>query len=128
VSRQGRTLEAPAEKPVILRHGDELALGARRLRLHLHGAVQALTPPRLLRELGRAAAALAVGALLTGAPALAGADPARDEIEVRQNPPGAPAVPPPPPKPEPKPKKPDVKKKAEPRKPPKKESRKEPQK
>ncbi len=115
VSRQGRTLEAPPEKPVILRQGDELALGGRRLRLHLHGAVQELSPPRVLRELGRAAAALAVGALLAGAPGSVAADPARDQIEVRQHPPSV--VAPEPKKPEPK--KPD-KKKPEAKKPDKK--------
>ncbi len=107
VSREGRALEAPAGRPVVLCHGDELRLGGRRLRLHLHGRATAVTAPRPLRErVGQVAAALAVGALVGAAPVPGSADPGPGPIEVRDHPPKP--VAPPPPKAEPK--KPDKKK------------------
>lgn len=66
VHRAGRHLLAPANKPVVLLGGDELRIGARRYRLHVHGTTasrhgpEALdpTPPRRTRL----AAAIALGA------------------------------------------------------------------
>ena len=83
VRRAGRSLDAPCEKPVILLDKDEVTVGARRLRVHIHGeaaAVTAPTPlvvkPRPLDRLAQTAAAAAViGTLATGC------------IEVRETPP-----------------------------------------
>jgi hypothetical protein len=43
--RERRVLQVPEEKPVFLVQGDELDIGGRSLRLHLHGPTQAVRPP-----------------------------------------------------------------------------------
>lgn len=48
VSRAGRSLEVPCEKPVMLADQDELAIGRRRFRLHLHGLAGAISAPAYL--------------------------------------------------------------------------------
>jgi hypothetical protein len=70
--RAARVLDVPAEKPVILVGGDELELGRRRYRVHLHGVAAAVAAPEALApapsvRLGRAAAVV-LGAALAGCP------------------------------------------------------------
>lgn len=94
VTRAGRTLQVPAEKPVVLLQGDEIGIGPRRLRVHVHGpaaAVRAPAPVRLPRSPGgRGRFARAAAAAAIGSAAVAGA------IEVRTSPPKMAAPPPPP--------------------------------
>lgn len=96
VTRAGRTLQVPPEKPVVLLQGDELGIGSRRLRVHVHGpaaTVRAPAPVRIARSPGgRGRLARAAAAAAIGSAAVAGA------IEVRTAPP-KPASPPPPPPP-----------------------------
>ena len=69
VRRAGRTLDAPCEKPVILRHEDELLIAGRRFRVHTHGRIAKAFAPYYfkehLRSAGRVAAAFALGATLS---------------------------------------------------------------
>jgi len=96
VSRAGRKVEAPEGKPVLLLDGDLLAVNGRQLRVHVHGPAVAVHRPEplrgaaLARVVRAAAAALAVGAAV-GSVAGPGAASAAPPIEIRQNPPGAPA-------------------------------------
>jgi len=88
VRRGERSLAAPAEKPVILIDQDEIDVGARRLRIHVHGeAPEVAAPSPLVPEtqqsgplgrLARAAAAVALGSVMA-----AGCG----EVEVRVHPP-----------------------------------------
>jgi hypothetical protein len=83
IHRAGRSLVAPCDKPVMLLDGDELTLGGRRLRLHVHGEAPTVTPPAPLpmragAATARAAAVLALGAAVVGC---------GRNIEVRENPP-----------------------------------------
>jgi len=113
VTRAGRGLRVPPEKPVVLLAGDGIRIGSRRLRVHIHGAAPAVRPPAPVdvtpvpRPGGRSARA-AAAATVIGSMAAAGAVEVRDAppkvappppppppIEVRATPP----VPPPPPKP-----------------------------
>ena len=63
--RAGRTLELPPERPVVLRHRDELELAGTRFRVHVHGVTERVHAPAIVRTLVRAAAtatlALSVG-------------------------------------------------------------------
>ena len=94
VSRQGRTLDVPCGKPVILLDGDEIAVAGRNLRVHVHGPAPAVHPPSLLpaptgrfRKVARAAAAaLAIGAS-AGAVGCKDEAAAQPTLEVRQKPP-----------------------------------------
>ena len=110
VRRDGRWLEAPAEKPVVLLDQDLVELGERRFRIHVHGAAPVVhepawledpTPKAARRPLARAAAALALGAALGGTACRKAGDkeaktePATDAeqpIEVREFPPIAPTL------------------------------------
>jgi hypothetical protein len=94
VSRAGRSLEAPAAMPVVLRDQDLLRIDGRELRVHVHGVADEVHPPErlsrsALAHLARAtAAALALGAMgvagvAQGGPTLLGPTP----IEVRPQPP-----------------------------------------
>jgi hypothetical protein len=94
VQRAGRSLEAPAEMPVVLRDQDLLRIDGRELRVHVHGATHEVHPPERLsrRSLAQAvratAAALALGAAVGAGSAAAqpiGVDPL--PIEVRAQPP-----------------------------------------
>ena len=97
VSRGGRSLEAPPEKPVILLDQDLLEVAGRRLRVHVHGEAQDVHEPTWLsgRTLGRmaraAAAALALGTAVgaggpvQGSPTTTGGETA--PIDVRARPP-----------------------------------------
>jgi hypothetical protein len=78
VQRAGRSLDAPAGKPVVLLDRDRVVVGGHPLRIHLHGPtdsacaptpVSARRPGKLLRA---AAAAFAVGATVGGGSAGAG--------------------------------------------------------
>jgi hypothetical protein len=120
VTRAGRSLEAPEEKPVVLRAADEVAVGGRRLRVHVHGPSSSVVAPSPLPaaerpgSFRRAAAVVAVGAAL-GAAATLGAgcgggstgtqtpepessdasvvpepDAAQEDIEIRYQPPAPP--------------------------------------
>jgi hypothetical protein len=94
IRRAGRSLEAPAEKPVVLRDQDLLLVSGRELRVHVHGATEEIHPPerlsrRSLAQVARAtAAALALGAAVAAGSAvaepIAGSSP---PIEVRDDPP-----------------------------------------
>lgn len=119
VSRAGRSVDAPEEKPVVLLGGDEIRLGGRAFRVHLHGPTQVLAAPEPFQprveprgRLRAAAAAVALGTVVaagcgggtpTGtthpedpADASAGQDPDPDEpIEVRYQPPAPPMYYPP---------------------------------
>ena len=97
VRRGGRTLEAPAEKPVLLLDQDLLEVAGRRLRVHVHGEADEVHEPEFLsaRSLARmaraAAAALALGTAVGGAGVAEGAPVASatgdQAIEVRLHPP-----------------------------------------
>jgi hypothetical protein len=102
VVRGGRSLEAPATKPVVLLHGDLLQMGVngRRLRVHVHGTTgdvyepEPLSRSALARLARTAAAALALGAAV-GAGIDASAQPGTTSvapIEVRARPPAPPAM------------------------------------
>lgn len=99
VARRGRAVRAPEGKPVVLLDQDEIALGARRWRLHVHGfAPQAHAPrPLLRRALAPLAAAAALGAAACSESSAAAPRKAAPEpIEVRMRPPDvAPPEPPP---------------------------------
>jgi hypothetical protein len=96
VHRSGRFLDAPCDMPVVLLDGDELTIGARRLRIHVHGPAPAVSSPMpvVVRAAGLAASAaslVAVGAIVAACDR---------EIEVREEPPsvaevvdGGPVVP-----------------------------------
>jgi hypothetical protein len=92
VTRMGRAYEVPEEKPVVLKGGDDLQVGERRLRVHLHGAAGEVAAPALLPERARpalakvAAAALALGTVV-GGPAPSGAAETDPPLEVRSRPP-----------------------------------------
>jgi len=101
VSRAGRSLDVPYGKPVVLIDQDQIDVGARRLRVHVHGEAPAVSAPSVLAPekgtLAGLARAAAVAATI-GAAAVAGgcgkkdADTkAKPPIEVRDQPPG-PAV------------------------------------
>jgi hypothetical protein len=72
--RGGRSLEAPAGKPVVLLDQDCIELAGKRLRIHIHGVAPAVTAPSFLPErttgggvVRAAATAVAIGAALGGA-------------------------------------------------------------
>jgi hypothetical protein len=99
VTRAQRSLEVPVEKPVILLHEDELSIGGRPLKIHVHGVATAAVAPEYLiatrprRALFRSAAtAVVVGASLAAStPGVAQQGP---PIEVRDQPPAPPFPPP----------------------------------
>jgi hypothetical protein len=80
VSRAGRSVMAPVKNPVVLLDGDEIAIGGRRLRVHIHGQCSKGRPPAPVApmrpagsERGRGRAATA--ALVLGAAVAAGGCP-----------------------------------------------------
>jgi hypothetical protein len=102
VTREGRSLAVPEEKPVVLLDLDEIGVAGRRLRVHVHGAAATVAAPEPLAALvapasrrgllARAAAvALAVGAAV-------GSSACRKRIEVRDQPPAVSREPQPEPK------------------------------
>ena len=112
VSRAGRSIDAPRGKPVVLLDQDQVQIGGRRLRVHVHGETEEVFPPSPLepeRREGRlagaaraAATALALGAALgaSGCKSENSVDLSNKNIQVRKVPPAPPAkdpLPPPPP-------------------------------
>lgn len=83
VDRKGRTLEVPEEKPVILVHKDEVFVGGKHLRIHLHGPAPQVHEPvpvaprkKVRRAMLAAATAFMVGATITGSVRSQETDPA----------------------------------------------------
>jgi hypothetical protein len=64
--RAGRVLELPKQRPVVLRHQDELELAGTRFRVHVHGVTDLAHAPALVRTLARAAAAASLALAATG--------------------------------------------------------------
>ena len=102
--RAGRRLEVPGGKPVVLIDQDEFEVGARHLRVHVHGEAPAVSPPSVFvpkqKPLAGLARAAAVAATI-GAVAVGGCgkkDPetrGREPIEIRDQPPKVEASDPP---------------------------------
>ncbi len=89
--RAGRSLDVPCSKPVVVIDQDEIDVGARRLRVHVHGVAPVIAAPSIvapergvLRRLVRAAAAAL--AIVSAVP-VGGCTAA---IEVRDHPPKMP--------------------------------------
>lgn len=130
LERAGRSLDLPEEKPVELIDQDELVLGERRLRLHVHGKTEHVVAPSFLVPLPEAprsralatAAALAFGAAVgLGGVTSAEAGKTRPD-KTKKKPPirvrPAPPKPMPPPRPQPPVPKPTPPKKKKPKKKP----------
>jgi hypothetical protein len=86
VHRAGRSLDVPCGKPVFVIDKDEVDVGERRLRIHVHGEAPSVAAPsplsfksRPLRHLAQAATAAAI----VGTVSALGCSP----IEIRNNPP-----------------------------------------
>ncbi len=105
VSRSGRSLVVPHEKPVVLLDGDELTLPMAHLKVHIHGVAPAEHAPSWLKQSNdgpsrvmkaAATAALAVTTVLGGACTNNdGNQPKKTPIEVREHPPAVAIEPPP---------------------------------
>jgi hypothetical protein len=91
VVRTGRSLEAPAGRPVLLLDQDLLHLDDRTLRVHVHGPTSEVHAPEHLRgsALARFVRAVAATLALVAAAGAGGAASAAPPIEVRSHPPGA---------------------------------------
>lgn len=97
LQRSGRSLDVPCSKPVVLADQDQIRIGRRRLRVHIHGvaaAVSAPSPfpvsPGALHRLARAATTAAVVGGVVLAAGCAKATPTivpTPTIEVREMPP-----------------------------------------
>jgi len=87
VGRAGRSLDVPYEKPVVLIDQDQIAVGGRQLRVHVHGEAPAVSAPSALAPqqgtLTGLARAAAVAATIGAAAVVGGCG----KIEVRDNPP-----------------------------------------
>lgn len=82
VSRAGRSLDVPFDKPVVLLDRDDVQVGGRVLRVHFHGFTEAVRPPSFLSEsvvarMRQAAAAAAIATLGAGAACVTGGEPGR---------------------------------------------------
>ena len=93
VRRGGRSLDVPVGKPVVILDQDEVEIGTRELRIHIHGTAPAVKPPSLLpaprsslRTLTKAAAAAAALGAALGAANCKG-NIVEKIIEVREHPP-----------------------------------------
>ena len=88
VSRAGRSLDVPFGKPVVLIDQDQIDVGSRRLRVHVHGEARAVSAPSVLapqqRGLADFARAAAVAATI-GAAAVAGGCGQRRSTRSRQS-------------------------------------------
>jgi len=95
VRREGRALDAPAGKPIVLLDQDRFELAGRRFRVHVHGRAPAVAPPSPLPETSAssfpkaAAAAVALSAALGAAGCKKDEDRTKD-VEVRVQPPSVP--------------------------------------
>jgi len=92
--RTGRSLDVPYAKPVVVIDQDEIDVGARRLRVHVHGDAPAIAAPSVFVPeqgvLSRLVRAAAAAVAIFSAVATSGC------IEVRDHPPKRPAPPKPP--------------------------------
>jgi hypothetical protein len=82
VSRAGRSLDVPFDKPVVLLDRDDVQVGGRALRVHFHGFTEAIRPPSFLSEsvvarMRQAAAAAAIATLGAGAACVTGGEQGR---------------------------------------------------
>lgn len=94
VRRATRFLDVPAGKPVVLLDQDEIEIGPRRLRVHVHGLARTVHSPAPLQEKSQnlqIAAAVALSMTVAGCGA--------QKVEVRDMPPAVMPDPPPPPPP-----------------------------
>ena len=106
VSRAGRSLDVPYEKPVVLIDQDQIRVGSRNLRVHVHGEAPVVSAPSVLAPqkgalagLARAAAVAATigAAAVVGGCGKKGADSqAKPPVEVRDEPPKLEVAPDPP--------------------------------
>ena len=95
VERAGRGLDVPFGKPVVLADKDEIKIGRRRLRIHIHGQAQAVFAPSplvdmpapLTRLAQAAAVAALVGTVLTGTGCTLEISKSTPTIDVRDFPP-----------------------------------------
>jgi ABC-type glycerol-3-phosphate transport system substrate-binding protein len=87
--RAGRSLDVPCSKPVVVIDQDQIDVGTRHLRVHVHGAAPAVTAPSFLTSTYTRRTALAMGAGVTVAAVVGAATAgcACTPIEVRDNPP-----------------------------------------
>jgi len=87
VRRAGRSLEAPAGKPVVLCDQDEVEMGERRWRVHVHGvAAQVYAPKPLFRKVLAPLAAAAALAAAACSPAQSATPPRPDAGAVAATP------------------------------------------
>ncbi|MCP4542783.1 MAG: hypothetical protein GY832_37140 [Chloroflexi bacterium] len=101
--RVGRSLDVPCDKPVIVIDQDQIDVGARHLRIHIHGQASSVAAPSLLpsrsRQFSRLAQAAATAAIIGTVAATGGCTDsgilATPTIEVIEYPP-EPVMPPPP--------------------------------
>jgi hypothetical protein len=100
VERGGRHLDVPCEKPVFLLHGDALRVGARRLKVHVHGVAAVVDAPAFVPSaLLRAAAAASVAAAVSAAAAGCGGSDRAPVTPIAGDPSSVDAGAPPPPPP-----------------------------
>ncbi len=93
--RAGRSLDAPCGKPVVVIDQDQVDVGSRRLRVHVHGKAPSVVAPSALpvrpRPLGRLARTVATAAVIGAVAATGGCTDAdivaTPTIEVIENPP-----------------------------------------
>lgn len=85
--RAGRSLELPIDKPVVLRHHDELFFAGVAYRVHVHGTTNEVHPPRRVLTLPRV---LTLAAAMATAACSSPAEPHPTPVEVDS---GAPADP-----------------------------------
>ncbi len=94
VARAGRSLDVPSEKPVVLLDGDEIHIGPRCYRVHVHGDAPAIAAPsplvwRAPSVSKKVAAMVALGAAVAGCDERSPSrtDGTSTSIEVREEPP-----------------------------------------
>jgi hypothetical protein len=91
LDRAGRTLDVPYGKPVVVIDQDQVSVGGRHVRIHIHGEAPSVAAPSPLpsrsQPLGRLARTLAATAVIGAAVAASGC--VEQPIEVRQTPPAA---------------------------------------
>lgn len=85
--RSGRSLELPVGKPVVALDQDELTIGERRLRLHVHGVAKAVAAPSPLPVRQNSSVTRMAAVVAVGAAAVAGCE---RPMEIRESPPAPP--------------------------------------